>query len=54
MIRQNIEEKKEELNAMHTEAREEVLIERISRVESAADSSNNWESWNIMSEITGR
>lgn len=39
-----VEEKKEMLNAVYTEAREEVLIERISRVESTADRCNNWES----------
>ena len=49
-----VEERKEELYATYIKAREEVLTEKIRRVESAADKCKSKESWSIINEITGR
>ena len=52
--RLQVDERNGELSAAYAKAREEVLTEKISRVERAADRCKSKESWVLINEITGR
>ena len=49
-----MDERNGELSAVYAKAREEVLTEKISRVQRAADRCKSKESWMLINEITGR
>ena len=51
--RLKVDERKGELSAAYAKAREEVLTEKISRVETAADRCKSKESWMVINDITG-
>ena len=52
--REEVATKKDLLKACYSEVEEEILKDKIRKVEDTADRCKNKESWNLVNEITGR